>query len=59
MDKFQRKELSRPDEAAVVLVDEVECEDCEQIGEHKMDGKVRVGVVNEVEPVEGQTIISG
>lgn len=51
MDEFQGEELARADEALVVFVDEVEREDGEEVGEEEVDGEVRVGVADEVEPV--------
>ena len=51
MYEFEREELTRTDEAAVVFVDKVECKEGKQIGKSKVNGEVRVGIAYEVEPV--------
>lgn len=60
MYEFKREELARTDEAAVIFIDKVECEESKEVGKGKVDGEVRVGIAYEVEPVfprEGESRI--
>lgn len=51
MDELERKELAGADEATVVLVDKVESKEGKEICEGEVDGKVGVGIADEVKPV--------
>ena len=51
MDKLQREQLASANKPAVVLVEEIESENSEKIGEKQMCPKVGVGFRYEVEPI--------
>lgn len=50
MHEFQRVQLARADEAAVVRVRETQRQESKEIGEEKVDRQVRIRVADKVKP---------
>ena len=57
MNKFQGEKLAGTNKTPVVLVYEIEGKEGEKIGKHKVDGKIRIRVADEIQPVWGNCVI--
>jgi hypothetical protein len=54
VDEFQGEELTRTNKPSIILIDEIEGQEGEQIGEDEVDREVRVCVADKTKPVVGR-----